>query len=117
MATILVVDDEDCIRKVLRQFLTGKGHEVLEAADGLEALAVLEKYTVDLAVVDLMMPHMNGLEVLQQMQQDFPDTKAMAISAVGQILDPAERELNVVRTLKKPLELKELGDTLQQALA
>ena len=62
---ILIADDEAEIRDLLRLYLENSGYDVLEAADGLEALAVLEKEHVDLAVLDVMMPRMNGLHVLK----------------------------------------------------
>lgn len=118
MSTILVVDDEDCIRHVLRRFLEGQGHDVLEAADGLEALVVLEEHTVGLAIVDLMMPRMDGLELLRRAQRDFPGTRAVVISALHQDkLDLAGREANVVGLVRKPFEFVEIADALHEALS
>ena len=64
MATILVVDDEVPIRRTLRRFLEVKKHSFLEAGDGIEALEVLSEQKVDVAIVDLMMPRMDGLELM-----------------------------------------------------
>lgn len=66
---ILIADDEAEIRDLLRLYLENSGYVVLEAADGLEALAVLEKEHVDLAVLDVMMPRMNGLHVLKKIRE------------------------------------------------
>ena len=66
---ILIADDEAEIRDLLRLYLENSGYDVLEAADGLEALAVLEKEHVDLAVLDVMMPRMNGLHVLKKLRE------------------------------------------------
>ena len=66
---ILIADDEAEIRDLLRLYLENSGYDVLEAADGLEALAVLEKEPVDLAVLDVMMPRMNGLHVLKKIRE------------------------------------------------
>lgn len=66
---ILIADDEAEIRDLLRLYLENSGYDVLEAADGLEALAVLEKEHVDLAVLDVMMPRMNGLHVLKKIRE------------------------------------------------
>ena len=63
---ILIADDEAEIRDLLRLYLENSGYDVLEAADGLEALAILKKEHVDLAVLDVMMPRMNGLHVLKK---------------------------------------------------
>lgn len=66
---ILVADDEAEIRDLLRIYLENSGYDVLEAADGLEALAILEKNHVDLAVLDVMMPGLNGLHVLKKLRE------------------------------------------------
>ena len=66
---ILVADDEAEIRDLLRLYLENSGYDVLEAADGLEALAILEKNHVDLAVLDVMMPRLNGLHVLKKLRE------------------------------------------------
>ena len=66
---ILVADDEAEIRDLLRLYLENSGYDVLEAADGLEALAVLDKNHVDLAVLDVMMPRLNGLYVLKKLRE------------------------------------------------
>lgn len=66
---ILIADDEAEIRELLRLYLENSGYDVLEAADGLEALAILEKKHVDLAVLDVMMPRLNGLHVLKKLRE------------------------------------------------
>lgn len=66
---ILIADDETEIRDLLRLYLENSGYDVLEAADGLEALAILEKEHVDLAVLDVMMPRMNGIHVLKKLRE------------------------------------------------
>ena len=66
---ILIADDEAEIRDLLRLYLENNGYDVLEAADGLEALAILGKEHVDLAVLDIMMPRMDGLHVLKKLRQ------------------------------------------------
>ena len=66
---ILIADDEAEIRDLLRLYLENSGYDVLEAADGLEALAILKKEHVDLAVLDVMMPCMNGLHVLKKIRE------------------------------------------------
>ena len=65
---ILIADDEAEIRDLLRLYLGNSGYIVLEAADGLEALEIVEKQHVDLAVLDVMMPRMNGLHVLKKLR-------------------------------------------------
>ena len=115
MATILVVDDEPSIRQVLRRFLDKQKHSVLEAEDGVAALSLLGKHHVDVALVDLMMPRMGGLELMGRMRIEHKHVKVVVISAYEEIVDLAEREKDVVTTLKKPFELTELAELRYQA--
>ena len=66
---ILIADDEAEIRDLLHLYLENSGYDVFEAQDGLEALAILEKEHVDLAILDVMMPGMNGLRVLKKLRE------------------------------------------------
>lgn len=70
MSTILIADDEARIRRLVSDFLKRDGHQIIEAADGREALQVIESYqaTLDLAILDVMMPGMDGFEVLRALR-------------------------------------------------
>ncbi len=70
MATILVVDDEDNIRKLVEAYLTAEGYTVHCAADGVQAVALFRRFSPDLVVLDIMLPGMDGLEVLQQIRRE-----------------------------------------------
>ena len=74
MSKILIVDDDPHIRELAGLFLRNEGFELVEAADGVEALAKLETVKVDLAVLDIMMPKMDGWELCRQLKEayDFP---------------------------------------------
>ena len=65
---ILVVDDEETIRKFLKIHLVRDGHEVKEAADGLEAIDLLRREHFDLIICDIMMPRRNGWEVIEEVR-------------------------------------------------
>lgn len=67
--TVLVVDDEQSLRDFVRRNLEVRSFEVLTAANGLEGLALFNTEHVDLVIVDLMMPHMNGLEMIRRIRQ------------------------------------------------
>jgi DNA-binding response OmpR family regulator len=68
--TILVVDDEETIREVVRRYLEREGFLVQEAADGYETLALIKKYPPDLIVLDLMLPGIDGLSLTQHIRHD-----------------------------------------------
>jgi len=66
--TILTVDDASTMRKMVSFTLRGAGHEVLESADGAQALALLQTRPVDLVITDIHMPNMNGIELTRQLR-------------------------------------------------
>ena len=65
-ARILVVDDDESVRKVVRETLDEEGYETFEAADGVEALQVFERESPDLVILDIMMPVFDGFQVLER---------------------------------------------------
>jgi two-component system chemotaxis response regulator CheY len=76
--TILVIDDSTALREVVRMALTGAGYNVLEAGDGVAALALLDGRQVDMAVCDVNMPKMNGIEFVKA-TKNLPKYKFMPI--------------------------------------
>jgi len=69
-ARVLVVDDERALRRLLRLYLEKEGYEVLEAGDGLDALSLLRRGGIDLALVDVMLPELDGFEVVRRVRTD-----------------------------------------------
>lgn len=78
MARILIVDDEESIRDLIKEVLSSGGHEFTLAASGAEAFEALRKKAMDLAIVDRNMPGMTGIEVVQLIRQN-PKTSAMKV--------------------------------------
>ncbi|MGE3636525.1 MAG: response regulator, partial [Sandaracinaceae bacterium] len=78
---ILIVDDETNARRSLAISLKLAGHRVHDAADGYAALAVLESDPIDLALVDLMMPDMSGLELARQINVRHQHVRVVLVSA------------------------------------
>jgi CheY-like chemotaxis protein len=74
MSKILIVDDDPHIRELARVFLKNEGYDTDEASDGVEALSKLETTKIDLVVLDIMMPNMDGWELCRQLKElyDFP---------------------------------------------
>ncbi len=83
MSKILIVDDDPHIRELASLFLRKDGFDVLEAADGVEALSKLEAVKVDLAIIDVMMPKMDGWELCQEIRQTF-DIPILMLTAKGE---------------------------------
>ncbi|HLK11799.1 MAG TPA: UDP-3-O-acyl-N-acetylglucosamine deacetylase [Candidatus Binatia bacterium] len=116
--TILVVDDEANIRDSLRGVLVDEGYEVLEADNGRAALAALDHTVPRLAIVDIWMPEMDGIELVQRMRQQVPRVPIVVISGHGTI-ETAVRAIRLGATdfLEKPFQLDALLQTVNRALA
>jgi DNA-binding response OmpR family regulator len=83
MITILVADDDQHIRQLIRLYLEKENFHVLEAGDGEEALNKLEQNRVDLAVIDVMMPRVNGIELIESIRL-FSDLPILLVTAKGE---------------------------------
>jgi len=121
MARILVVDDEEQVRGMLRKMLERAGHEVIDAPDGNVAARLYRENPADLMIVDVLMPEKDGLETIIDLRGDFPDAKIIAMSGGGITgrldLLPAAKHLGAACTLKKPFKRQELVDTIERVLA
>jgi len=119
MATILVIDDQKPMRALLRDTLEGNGHEVLEASNGLLGLERYRERAADLIITDILMPEMNGLEMMLELKRSFPNVKVIAISC------GPEREgglhaamlLGARQTFQKPFDMRALLDAVRYELA
>ena len=89
-ANILVVDDEEVMRDSCRQALHRAGHRVKVAADGLEAMNTLKKESFDLIILDLKMPGLNGLDVLQKVKEDDPEAIVIVITGYATVESAVE---------------------------
>jgi len=110
MATILIIDDEEAVRALLRFALEAAGHEVTEAVNGHQGLERYRQRPTDLVIVDMLMPVMNGLNMLVDLTREFLDAKVIAISgAVGEqnVLDVAKL-LGARQTFQKPFSMPQL---------
>src|SRR6266446_2740513 len=115
--TILVVDDEENIRHTLRGVLADEGFEVLEAPDGRRALELLQHAAPRLAIVDVWMPEMDGIELVERMREQAPGVPIIVISGHGTI----ETAVRVIRLgafdfLEKPFQLESLLQVVDRAL-
>ncbi|MBK8169314.1 MAG: response regulator [Sandaracinaceae bacterium] len=117
-AKILIVDDEENHRKTLGIGLRLEGYAVAEAADGEEGLTQLDNHDVDLAIVDLMMPGMNGLEFARRVRFEHPRTRVVLTSAYHLTERQLERAAaGVIGFVAKPYSLEELVGFLSRKLS
>ncbi len=77
---ILIVDDEEAIRSLLRYSFEKDGYEVHEAINGVDALNVLEEFKIDVAISDIVMPEMDGVELVKRMRAEFPMTRIVMMT-------------------------------------
>jgi CheY-like chemotaxis protein/anti-sigma regulatory factor (Ser/Thr protein kinase) len=118
MKSILVVEDDAATRHLLRSVLKGAGYSVVTAADGKAGLRRLRQARFDLALLDIWMPLMNGLELLARMRAEGLAAKAVVMTSDGtpETLLRAIRE-QAYHYLNKPVQPKELLELLEGALA
>ncbi|MDF2669976.1 MAG: DNA-binding response regulator [Paenibacillus sp.] len=83
MTKLLLVDDDPHIRELVRVFLSKEGFEVIEACDGVEALAMLETSAPDLVILDIMMPNMDGWQVIKELREHY-DLPVLMLTAMGE---------------------------------
>ena len=108
MSQILMVDDDPHIRELVRVFLRNDGFEVIEAIDGVDALSKMDSVKVDLAIIDVMMPKMDGWELCQELKATF-DIPVLMLTAKGETSQKLKGfQLGTDDYLVKPFEPLEL---------
>ncbi|MFP4380838.1 MAG: sigma-54-dependent transcriptional regulator [Candidatus Sumerlaeia bacterium] len=114
---ILVVDDDDGILFVLDDLLKKLGYDVTCVSDGQQALDAMAEQTFDVALLDIELPHVDGMDVLRHARQHFPDTIILIISGHGgpDVALEAIRE-GAYDYFSKPFEIQEIRITIQRAL-
>jgi CheY-like chemotaxis protein len=118
MATILLIDDEAHVRIIFQLVLERAGYRVLTAESGQHGLRLLQHQEVDVILVNIFMPDMDGLELIPRLRKTRPASKIIAISGGSgerNYLDPA-KDLGTQDALKKPLDLQELVDAVSTQL-
>jgi DNA-binding NtrC family response regulator len=120
MARILVIDDDNSIRKLLCLVLKDAGYEVYEASNGRIALEMQRENPADLIITDIFMPEMEGTEFIIDISIEFPKAKVIAMSGGGNIegvdfLDLAEN-LGALKTFQKPFKQVDLLAAVKELL-
>ncbi|MDH5639973.1 MAG: response regulator [Nitrospira sp.] len=119
MPTILVIDDEQSIRGLVREILEKEGYNVLEAENGRDGLAMYQKHPVDLVIMDLLMPETDGLEATLQLTREYVDAKVIAMTGAQgnrNFLDVAKL-FGARRTIEKPFDISTLVQAVKEELA
>jgi CheY-like chemotaxis protein len=116
---ILVVDDHEIMREVICQMLEDAGHNVRFAAEGHEALRKLSYAHFDLVVTDIVMPTMDGIELIGELRRRFPATRIIAMSGGGERFPTNDglaiaRRLGAGASLNKPFIAEELIEAVEE---
>ncbi len=121
MANVLVIDDDDQFRMMLRHMLEEEGFQVFEAAHGDDGLKMYRTHPIDLILLDIFMPEKDGLETIQALKREMTDTKIIAMSGGGRrgFYDYLEYAgiFGAQKTLKKPFDPSELLEAIHQVFA
>ena len=115
--TVLVVDDERGIRKLLHEILESAGYEVLEAANGKEAMRLVKNHEVDVVLTDIVMPEQEGIETVRALRTEYPQIRIIVMSGAfdGQYLKVAKM-LGAHATLEKPILSHQLLQTVYEVM-
>jgi CheY-like chemotaxis protein len=121
MARILVIDDDDGVRKLATHLLRARGHEVSEAANGRLGMELVRRTPPEMVVTDLIMPEQEGIETIIQLRKEFPEIRILAMSGGGRRdadeYLPLAAALGAVATLEKPFGVAEFYRAVDQVLA
>ncbi len=113
--TVLIVDDEDKIRELIREYCNIDGYKTMEAKDGLEAIQIIKENNIDIIVLDIMMPNMDGLTAYKEIKKYNIPT--IILSARGEEYDKLSSfDLGVDDYLTKPFSPKELMARIKAVL-
>ena len=112
-AKVLIVEDESEIATTIAEVLDFEGYRVAVARDGVHAFEQLPRFKPDLILLDLMMPRMNGFEVLERLREERNTVPVVVVSA-NQGYDA--EDLKVAGKVRKPVGLQQLLDAVTAAL-
>lgn len=120
MAAILIIDDDEAIRNLVRDALAEEGHDVLTAKDGVAGLSLYARSLPDAVIVDIIMPNMGGIEIIRELREKNPELPIIAISGGGrtrnfELLEIAKR-LGANHVLTKPFDVDELRSSVADCL-
>ncbi len=114
---ILVVDDDESLRRVTQVQLQQSGYDVTTASDGNEAMPILERFPADLVITDFKMPGMSGLELLRKIRNEYPEIVIVMVTAFGTIENAVEAmRAGAYDYVTKPVQIEELRITVARAL-
>lgn len=120
MKKVLLIDDEPAILLMLKKMVERAGYEVDMASNGIEGINLLNKYSFDLVITDIIMPEREGLEIIAELRRDQPGVKVIAISGGGRLSPEGYLEsanlLGADIVFKKPFSQKDMVKAIKSLL-
>ncbi|WYP26129.1 response regulator [Alkalihalobacillus sp. FSL W8-0930] len=117
MKKLLVVDDQYGIRVLLNEILQKDGYSVHQAANGVQALSIVQDENPDLILLDMKIPGMDGLEILRRIKVTHPDIKVIMMTAYGELnLINEAIELGAVSYFSKPFDIDDVRQVIRDHL-
>ena len=117
--SILIVEDDPASQNILARLLKSRGYEVMAAGTGPEAMAATAQLKPQLALVDIILPEVSGMDYLKWVRKKHPETKVIILSCLQELSTVADeaRELGAYDYFSKPPEFSELLAKIDQAMA
>lgn len=117
MKKILIVDDQYGIRLLLSEVFKKEGYQTFIAAEGGEALTIVEDNKIDIAILDMKMPKMNGIEILKCIKETDRSIKVIMMTAYGEIENINEaKKHGILKLFFKPFDIEHLKSTVNEIL-
>lgn len=120
MARILIIDDDPWVLKIFTQILEAEGHSISTASNGQEGIDLFRQKPADLIITDMVMPVKDGLKMIMELEKEFPNIPAIAISGGG-VIEPERylilaESIGTRKTLTKPVAKQDLIDAVNAVL-
>ena len=116
MATVLIVDDDQTTRAMIGIAVEELGHQPTYAHDGDECVEMVKSHTYDIIFMDLAMPGKNGIIAIQEILEEYPSTKIIAMSGVDPDMLERAAEYGAILTMQKPFKPKQVQDAVEGLL-
>ncbi|WP_428910126.1 response regulator [Niallia sp. Krafla_26] len=112
---ILIVDDQYGIRILLNEVLQKEGYETYQAANGLQALEIVQENVPDLILLDMKIPGMDGIEILKRVKQIHQDMKVIIMTAYGELdMIQEAMDLGAITHFAKPFDIVEIREAVKK---
>ncbi len=112
---LLIVDDQYGIRILLNEVFQKEGYQTFQAANGYQALDIVEKHSPDLVLLDMKIPGMDGIEILKRLKAINKDIQVIIMTAYGELdMIQESKDLGAITHFAKPFDIDEIRDAVRE---